>query len=46
LPLAHFPPTANHLKPLTKVGRKSIKVEIESVTRKEREAARGQELSQ
>ncbi len=46
LPLAHVAPSANHLEPLTKVGRERIKVEIESVTGEEGDAARSQELSQ
>src|SRR5215470_11534147 len=46
LPLAHVAPSANHLEPLTKVGRERIKVEIEPVTGKERQAARGQALSE
>ena len=46
LPLAHVAPSANHLDPLTKVGCERIKVEIESVTGKERQAARRQDLSQ
>jgi hypothetical protein len=46
LPLAHVAPWANHLDPLTKVGCESIKVEIESVTGKERQAAWGLALSQ
>jgi hypothetical protein len=33
-------------EPLTKVSREGIEVEIESVTGKEREAARGQALSE
>jgi len=46
LPLAPFAPSANHLDPLTKVGCERIKVEIETVTGKERQAARRQDLSQ
>ena len=46
LPLAHVTPSTTQLKPLTKVGRESIKVEIEPITRKERETARGPAFSQ
>ncbi len=40
LPLAHVPPSSTQREPLTKVSRESIEVEIEPVTRKEREAER------
>ena len=46
LPPAPVAPSANHLEPLTKVSRESIEVEIEPVTGKERQAARGQALPQ
>jgi hypothetical protein len=46
LPLTHFPPSTNQLKPLTKVGCEGIKVQIETITREERQAARGQHLSE
>jgi hypothetical protein len=40
LPLAHVAPATTHLEPLTKVGRESIEVQIEPVTREERDAER------
>src|SRR5215467_6192105 len=46
LPLAHVAPATTHLEPLAKVGRERIKVEIEPVTREERDAARSQALSE
>jgi hypothetical protein len=46
LPLAHFPSSPTHLKPLTKVGRERIEVEIEPITGKEWKTARDQNLSQ
>jgi hypothetical protein len=44
LPLAHVAPSTAQGEPLAKVGRESIKGESEPITRKEREAARGQAL--
>jgi hypothetical protein len=46
LPPEDFPPSATHYAPVSKVGRERIKVEIEPVTGKERETARGQALSE
>ncbi len=46
LPLIDFPAAATHLKPVSKMGRERIEIEIEPVTRKERETARSQALSQ
>jgi hypothetical protein len=46
LPLACFPLSMIHLAPVSKMGRESIEVEIEPVTRKEWEATRSQEFSQ
>ncbi len=46
LPLAYFPLSPTHLKPLSKMGRESIKVHIQAITGEERQAARSQELSQ
>jgi hypothetical protein len=46
LPLAHFPPSPTHLEPLTKVGCEGIEVHIETITREDRQAARGQHLSE
>jgi hypothetical protein len=40
LPSKGFAPTTTHLEPLTKVSREGIKVEIEPITRKERQAER------
>ena len=46
LPLAHLPPSASYVEPLSKMGRESIKGEIETITGEERDAARCQGLSQ
>jgi hypothetical protein len=45
-PSAQVVPSTTHLEPLAKVGCKRIKVEIESITGKERETVGGQSLSQ
>jgi len=45
LPLAHIAPAMAEGEPLTKVSGERIEVEIKPVTRKEREATRGQALS-
>ncbi len=46
LPLAYMPPSLNHLKPVSKMGREGIEVQIEAITGEERQTARGQDLSQ
>ena len=46
LPPAHLAPSTTRRKPLAKVGRERIKVEIEPVTRKEWETAGSQEGSE
>jgi hypothetical protein len=46
LPPAHLAPSTTRHKPPAKVGRESIKVEIQTITRKEWEAARSHSLSQ
>jgi len=46
LPLAYFPPSPTHLKPLSKMGSESIEIHIQTITGEERKAARSQELSQ
>jgi hypothetical protein len=40
LPLAHFPPSASHLKPLSKMGCRCIEIHIEAITGEERETER------
>ncbi len=46
LPPEDFAPSATHLAPVSKMGRESIEIEIEPVTRKERETTRSRDLSQ
>ena len=46
LPSEYFPPSATHLKPVSKMGGQGIEIYIETITREEREAARGQDPSQ
>jgi hypothetical protein len=41
LPLECFLASATHLKPASKMGGQGIEIEIEAITREEREAARG-----
>jgi hypothetical protein len=45
-PSKDFAPTTPYFSPLTKVSRESIEVAIEAITGEEREATRGQALSQ
>jgi hypothetical protein len=42
LPLKGFAPTTPHLSPVSKMGCESIKVQIEAITGKEWETAKGQ----
>ncbi len=46
LPPEHFPPSTYHFSPLSKMSGQGIKVEIQAITREERETARGQDVSQ
>ena len=46
LPSAYMPPAATHLEPMAEVSRQRIEVEVKPVTGKEREAVRGQALSE
>jgi hypothetical protein len=41
-----MPPSATHLAPVSKMGRQRIEVHIQAITGEQREAARGQHLSQ
>jgi hypothetical protein len=45
LPLTHVPTSTTYLEPVSKMGRQGIEIEIEPITRKEWETARGQALS-
>jgi hypothetical protein len=45
-PSTHVASSTTHMEPLAKVGRERIKVQIEPITGKERQTARGQPLSQ
>jgi hypothetical protein len=46
LPLACFPPSANHVELLSKMGSQGGEVQIEAITGEKREAARNQEVLQ
>ena len=46
LPPEDFPTSTSHISPLPKMSREGIKVEIQAITREERETARGQDVSQ
>ena len=46
LPLVHFPASTKHFKPLAKMSRQSIEVQIQAIAREEREAPRSQDLPQ
>jgi hypothetical protein len=45
LPPKCFPPSATHLKLVSKMGGQGIEIQIETITREERETARGQDPS-
>jgi hypothetical protein len=46
LPSTHVTPSTTQCEPLAKVGRESIEIQIEAITGEERQAARGQALSE
>jgi hypothetical protein len=46
LPLAHVPPSATHLEPVSKMGREGVEIGIEAIAGEEGQATRGQDLSQ
>ncbi len=46
LPLTHYPASTTSYEPVPEMGRQRIEIEIEPVTREEREVARGQDPSQ